>query len=157
MQGPVGSPTVVERSRVDLIGADVPRQPFHAAKGLSRREAERLVGWVETASHALAADVLADLVARHGIIAVGVTLGSGRRPPDDMGRVLASHAAQHSAEGWLYRDALLEAAHERGLTAVGVPEPDLDEPWAAALGRGLGPPWAKDQKLAACVAHRALK
>jgi hypothetical protein len=158
LEGPVDRLTVVDRiKRVAILPDDLPRQPFHAAEGKDRAAAEQILAEVEEAARAWSRKLLETLRHAHGITAVGVTLGSGRRPPDDMGRILAVHAMQHSAEGWLYRDALLDAAADLGLAAVGAVESELDEVWATALGRGLGPPWAKDQKLAAAVAREALR
>jgi hypothetical protein len=156
LTGPPANATVLARQRVDLLLPDHEGPPFHTAAGRSRDDAERLIGRYEAAARDMATTALAAAVEEHGVGGVGVCLGSGRRPPEDLGRVLAVHAMQHSAEGWLYRDAVLDAAAELGLPTTGAPDADLDEAWATALGKGLGPPWAKDQKLAAAVAREAL-
>jgi hypothetical protein len=76
----------------------------------------------------------------------------------------------HGAEGWLFREALIEASQQCGLTTVGVPEIALPARVAAALGtpggdvsafvqelgRDHGPPWGRDQKAATMAALVAL-
>ena len=77
--------------------------------------------------------------------------------------MLASHARIHTADGEHFRKALSKAAARLGLPVDGVPEKeiwtraaeDLATPIADlerlvnAIGKTVGPPWTKDQKLAA--------
>jgi hypothetical protein len=84
-------------------------------------------------------------------------IGKPRNLPDDIDRILASHALLHAAEGALFERALVEAAAEVGMpaalydpAAIVVSEP-LD-----GLRATLGPPWQKDHKLAAAAALAAL-
>jgi hypothetical protein len=114
---------------------------------------------------------LAASVRAHGyeLVASGVVLGGGR-PDFTLSQALSTHAAMHGAEGWLFREALIEASQECGLKATGVPERDLPARAAAALGRSesvvgellqqlgrdQGPPWGRDQKAAALAALVAL-
>ena len=93
------------------------------------------------------------------------SFGMGPRPPD-LSTVLRSHLLLHAAEGELYSEALADAAHAAGLPMVRYATKDVAAETAAALdcspatvaeiaaklGRGLGPPWAKDQKEAAMAA-----
>ena len=76
----------------------------------------------------------------------------------------------HGAEGWLFREALIEASQRCGLEVTGVPERDLPARAAAALGRlesgvgkllqqlggGQGSLWGRDQKAATLAALVAL-
>jgi hypothetical protein len=97
-------------------------------------------------------------------------LGGGR-PDFTLSQALSTHAAMHGAEGWLFREALIEASQECGLRVTGVPERDLPARAAAALGRsesvvgellqqlgrGQGAPWGRDQKTGALAALVALR
>ena len=87
-------------------------------------------------------------------------------PPKSLAAILRSHTALHAAEGELYRDVLLGAAQAGGLDVHAVPEDDAPAVAAgvlgttadqanrlvAELGKPLGPPWSKDQKIAALLA-----
>jgi hypothetical protein len=85
--------------------------------------------------------------------------------------VLSVHFRMHKAEGVLFPDALSRAAEVLKLRSVTIREKDLAEvaqrslgrsngklmDEIAALGRAVGPPWGKDQKLASIAAMVALK
>jgi hypothetical protein len=87
-----------------------------------------------------------------------VVLGSGKALPG-LDKILASHALIHTAEGEMFREALVWAANELGLAVTGVPAKGLD---AVALkridsfGKLIGPPWTEDQKYATVAALMAL-
>jgi hypothetical protein len=80
--------------------------------------------------------------------------------------ILAVHFRMHRAEGALFRDALVRATEQCGLSLVPIPEKLLakhaEQTLAipiselakeiAALGKAVGPPWGKDQKDAALAA-----
>jgi hypothetical protein len=169
-----GGPRVVERRRLRLCDPDLPRQAYHAAVGLPLDEARELVVSVEQSAVASAKAELADLVGElraggHRVVAVGIPVVA-TQVPDDLATILGSHPLLHAAEGELYREALAEAADAASLTAVrfmakgvlaetaaslGIGEAALTDR-LAALGRGLGPPWAADQKHAAAAALLAL-
>ncbi|HEV8573686.1 MAG TPA: hypothetical protein VGR43_03160 [Dehalococcoidia bacterium] len=172
--GSANAPVVIERTRVLLTSAPLPREPYHEAK---RREPE-LAGKIVTAAaeeaRALAAEAitgLANSVGAQGyeLIASGIVL-SGTRPGFTLSQALSTHAAMHGAEGWLFREALIDASRKCGLRTTGVGERDLLGRAASAfvtsedsvsalvqrLGRGLGSPWGKDQKAAATAALVAL-
>ena len=165
-------PAVLDRRRVLLCDPELPRQVYHAAVGLDLDEARALVVGVERSAAACAerelAGIVADLsVAGHRICGVGVAVGASQ-VPEELAVVLGSHPLLHAAEGELYREALADAAEAAGLPVVrftsrnllaqaesAVGRPIVDT--LAGLGRGLGPPWAKDQKEAAAAALLALR
>jgi hypothetical protein len=122
----------------------------------------------------LGAEAITRLVASaetHGyeLVAGGVVLGGGG-PGMTVAQALSSHATMHGAEGWLFREALIEASQQCGLRITTVSERDLlarasempgTSPNNASalvqqLGLGLGAPWGKDQKTAAMAAIAAL-
>jgi hypothetical protein len=171
---PVSSPSVIERCRLLLTSGPLPCEPYHWAKRREGTEAREIVDGAAVEARKLAAAAIADLaksVAASGfeLIAGGVVTGRGR-PDFTFQQALATHAAMHNAEGWLFREALLQAGQQRGLsmtaaqpdaayaeaaTAAGIGAADM-EARIMELGTGLGPPWGKDEKLSSAAAWLAL-
>jgi hypothetical protein len=99
----------------------------------------------------------------------GLVLASGRKLPE-LPQILASHALIHTADGELFRRAILQASADNGLASATIKEREvLDEAARvlrikpndltrriAELGRPLGAPWSHDEKLASLVAWLAL-
>jgi hypothetical protein len=162
-------PVLVDRRRCELVGPDVPRQPYHAAQGLSDEVATVLVDHVSTAAAHGARDALTSVLSdldRDEVVAV-VLRGPGGRPlPGTVAGVLASHSAMHAAEGQLYRDALAAAAADLGLEPAVFERRGVDARAAARrgvsaaalaallteLGARCGPPWRVEHKEAAGAA-----
>ncbi|HEU5060794.1 MAG TPA: hypothetical protein VFU21_29895 [Kofleriaceae bacterium] len=148
----VGGPraTVLAREHVVLADSDYGRFVYHAARETpafaremvkeSRQVAERRA---RKARRGLVA-ALAD----HEVVAVALPPARRALPPLD--KILASHSLVHSAEGELFRAALVTAAGKVGLAVVEVA--------AGALPpvKVSGPPWGKDQRTAAALAWGAL-
>lgn len=170
------APVVLERSRVDLAASrDVESaQVFHAAADLALPAARKLIDRASSeAEHRARAAIdgaCAALAAvGHRVVAVGVVLGSGRLP-DALEAILKSHPLIHTAEGELYRSALMRAGEARGLSVTGVAgkqllaraalvlavDADQLRRQLGELGRAIGKPWAQDQKESALVAWLAL-
>ncbi|MFL6662000.1 MAG: hypothetical protein ACJ8G7_07455 [Rhizobacter sp.] len=165
-----GSLHLVERSRIALV--DEPddawaRQPYHAAEPLPRDDAVALVQRGIRSAHAVALRETRRLLdrlrsARHEVSACGVIVG---RPMPDWTteQILAVHIRMHQAEGALFPDALAQAAAACGLAVVRLADKDAEAQAApfmaevAALGRSAGPPWGRDQKVAALAALLALQ
>ena len=155
---PASSPSVLARRRIELVGESLPRQPYHAIveSALSMREACALIARVEKMSAAAAAAATEAALREFAVAAVGV-VGRNRSVPDDLERILASHALLHAAEGQMFELALVDSATQLDLP-VSVLEPgriavrhDLQ-----LMGKVLGPPWQKDHQLAAAAALAAL-
>jgi hypothetical protein len=103
-------------------------------------------------------------------IAAGGVCGKEPRPLGALAAILASHALIHAAEGEMFRQVLRDAAADRKIAFADVPERDAEARCAqavglpaealrthlAALGRAAGPPWTKDQKVAALIAWACL-
>lgn len=139
------------------------KQPYHAAAGLPLRQAECLVQSAIESSRGLALEAIQAAMRalgarKHEVVGCGLTLASGKSLPD-LARVLASHALIHTAEGELFRQALIWSAQECGLPVTCVKEKELD-PSALqrldSLGKLIGPPWTQDQKYAAAAAFLEL-
>ena len=175
--GPAEAPVVLDRRRIALSGAGIPKQPYHAAENLALEKArDRIRLWV-SGSRRLAVQAFREVVGKlqkdgHEVVGCGLLLASGR-PLPPLAAVLASHALIHTADGEHFRAAIVFAAGRSKLPVMAVREKDV---WALGcgergatigrlqkeireLGRPLGPPWTQDQKLAALVAgivlHRA--
>ena len=163
--GTLDAPRVLDRRRIVIADADVPgaRQPYHAAAGLPFTAAEALVRNAVESSRALAAEAIAaavkSLESRGCEVAACAVLMGSAKPLQELGRILSSHALIHTAEGHMFRDALLFGAQNRGLWVEGIPEKELDRASLKridSLGRLLGPPWTQDQKYATLAALIAL-
>jgi hypothetical protein len=163
--GSAGEPHVVDRRRVVIADPELAgsKQPYHAAAELPFPRAKNAVQRVIHSSRGLALEAIEAALAglgakQHEVAACGVVLASGK-PLPELGKILASHALIHTAEGELFRDVLVWAAKERGLKVAGVREKDINLaslPGIDSLGRLVGPPWTLDQKYATAVALHAL-
>jgi hypothetical protein len=146
-----------------------PSAPPHWVGGLTPD------GWFSSRSAAAAAaSAIKAVVAKldesgRSLAGVGLVAGD-RRVPDELSRILASHALLHAAEGELYERAVIEASSRAGLrvttlapknviddaaTAMSMKTADLGTRLTAA-GKTVGPPWQKDHREAAAVALVAL-
>jgi predicted NBD/HSP70 family sugar kinase len=164
--GPADAPRILDRRRIIIADPRVPhsKQPYHAAAELVFAKAEALVRSAIDSSQNLAAEALA-LAERmlraqgHVVAGCAIVLGSGR-PLPELRSILASHALIHTAEGEMFRDALLKGAVQCGIPATGIREKDLDPALlarAASLGKVIGPPWTVDQKQATAAALMSLR
>ena len=174
--GTRGQVVVVDRRRIELgdPSAPGPKQPYHEAEGKPLAQAKRIVDRFadDAGRRALEAlrCVLVDLRARgHEVVGCGL-LTASNKPLPQLGSILASHALIHTADGELFRDALAGAAKKCRVPLARVRERELAQSAANALrasgetlqrrvgelGRGLGPPWTQDQKLAALAAWMCL-
>jgi hypothetical protein len=174
VKGSQDDPAVLLRRRVELMEPGLPAPAYHAAAELAAAEAEELVKRVTAAAAAAAHEQLArlrDELTAQGDPLTGVGIvAEPRAIPDDVQRVLASHALMHSAEGDIYREALAEAADDLELKPVQVAAkrlslvaenelglgPDEQQSLLTRLGRELGSPWRIDHKQATLVALLAL-
>jgi hypothetical protein len=172
-----GAPRVLVRERVQLVETFTYhfRQPYHTAEKLPLGEARKFVALVEAEARRLAQRAIHKLqgdLERQGIRATrcSLLLASGK-PLPNLQNILASHALIHTADGELFREALLYAAKRSGLATVKIRERELleigqqalrAEPTAlvhrlAELGRPLGSPWSQDEKFATLAAWLALR
>jgi hypothetical protein len=167
-----GTIEVVERRRLTVIpsGTAGVKQPYHFAKTLALSEAEKFLGNCFAASKDLALMAIREVVSelsgrQYRVVASAVLLASGRALPP-LEKILASHAAIHTAEGEFFRDVFSKACRELSLSVTGFRERDLDQclhavfgkaatkltQQVSTLGKSLGPPWTTDQKNAALAA-----
>ena len=169
-------PVVCDRRTIVLADSSIPgsKQPFHTAEPMPLPKAKAFLKTCEQRCHALAVEQARDILKTwqhrgREIVACGLIASSGRVPPS-VEQILASHAAIHSAEGELYRDAIAHACDHLRLPLLRIKQKEIFSAASAALGkstpqiqstllamgRDCGPPWAEDQKLAALAAWVAL-
>jgi hypothetical protein len=176
LSGPLRSPSVIDRRRVELADRAVAGfpQPYHAAEPLEFEAAERLIGRCVESAGMLAREAMDEIVqdlrgVGYQVRGAGLLLASGRPLPPLAG-ILASHALIHSAEGELFRDAITNACRHGSLPVTKVKEKeafaraeeilslsaDAIQRHLLEIGRAIGPPWRQDEKLAALAAWLAL-
>jgi hypothetical protein len=171
-----GVPAILARQQLHLVETFTYefRQPYHTGEKMPLDEARAFISRVETKAKSLAYRAIRDLqkglqAQGYRLTRCGLVLASGR-PLPNLPRILASHALIHTADGELFREALLHASARCGLAGRTVKERELLNkasrvlrltPSAltrriADLGRPLGAPWSQDEKLALLVAWLAL-
>jgi hypothetical protein len=165
VSGKAAQPQVLGRRRLVLVEGRMPRQPYHYVEEMGVEKARSLLdGWQKTVLR-LARGELKEMTADHDVSGIAILLSSGR-PLPELGKILASHALIHSAEGEFYRDALRAAGEALSLTVFGVKEKELfasasqqlkssPEKLKAQLDsfkQSVGTPWTADEKLATLAA-----
>jgi hypothetical protein len=169
-------PELLARRRVHLVRtfSYEYRQPYHTAAKLAPDEGRAFVSHAKSEARALALRALRDLKVElekqdYSLERSGLLLASGR-PLPALEKILASHSLIHTADGELFREALLYAAARCGLAPLTIKERELVDSASKALrsrpanltrrvaelGRGIGPPWSQDEKLASLVAWLAI-
>ncbi len=174
--GPPHVPAVIDRRRIEIADPEIPgsKQPFHAAEGWPLTKAEEYLRQCILKSKLLARRAVSAVVAGlreqgHDVVGCGILAASGR-PLTTLAATLASHALIHTAEGELFRNALIEAGehcalavtkvserelYARGVADLGLPVQELRSR-ITDLGRPLGPPWSQDEKHAALIGWMVL-
>jgi len=168
-----GDGTLLDRRRVELVDANLPKIPHHSeGQALPLEEAVALVERVRVSAerHAkLALDAVAMTVP--GRI-LGVALRQCPELPPTVAERIKDYRAQNVADWVMYRKALAAAAEARGwdvhwydakkvldASREALRIADLDA-YFLQLRRSIGPPWGKDHKVAmaaAIVAARACR
>ena len=171
-----GVPCVLARQKVHLVETFIYkfRQPYHTAKGMAPDEGRAFVAQVQATARRLAYRAIRDLqdslqAQGYRLTRCGLVLASGR-PLPQLAQILASHALIHTADGELFRGAILHASGRCGFGSATVKEKELLSEASrslrlnpdgltrriADLGREIGPPWSQDEKFASLVAWMAL-
>ena len=172
-----GFPMVLLRSRPHLVKtfSFTFRQPYHAAQNASAREAPGIIARSRREARGLAFQAIRTVKENlqeqgYALTHSGLLLASGR-PLPTLPQILKSHAMIHTADGELFREALLHGSKRCGLEAYAARERELLDMSSKALrmppeaimrrltslGAGLGPPWTTDEKLAALIAWLSLR
>jgi hypothetical protein len=171
-----GRPAVLARERVHLVEtfSYTFRQPYHTAEKMALEEGRAFISGVRGEARRLAQAAIRRLqseIPRQGfkLVRCGLLLASGR-PLPALEKVLASHALIHTADGELFREAILHASERCGLREFTIKDKELLDVAgrtfrvkptdllrrATELGRPIGAPWSQDEKFATLVAWLAL-
>jgi hypothetical protein len=171
-----GAPIVLARQRVHLVETFTYefRQPYHTAEKMLAGQAREFIARMQAEARRLAYRAIGELASRtqeQGVklTRCGLLLASGR-PLPELEKILASHALIHTADGELFREALLHASARCGLKEFTIKEKELLDRGGQALrakpnelmlrvaelGRALGSPWTQDEKFATLAAWLAL-
>jgi hypothetical protein len=172
-----GAPVVLARERVHLVETFTYefRQPYHTAEKMLQGQAGEFIERVRDEARRLAHRAIQGLqseLQKQGLAvkSCGLLLASGR-PLPALEKILASHALIHTADGELFREALLHASARCGLRDSRIKEKELLERAGQVLrlksdglmrrvtelGKSLGAPWSQDEKFATLAAWLALK
>jgi hypothetical protein len=171
-----GSPVVLLRQRVNLVETFTYefRQPYHTAEKMLTGQAREFVSRMQAEARLLACRAIRELqsdLQKQGLklTRCGLVLASGR-PLPGLEEILASHALIHTADGELFREAILHASNRCGLHDFKIKERELLDcagkvfrlksaelmGRATELGRPFGSPWSQDEKFATLAAWLAL-
>jgi hypothetical protein len=172
LAGPVATPRVLDRCRVELSDKEVPQsqQPYHGAMGKLEENTATIRARTRVVERAARTSV-AQLLDRyktmgHSAQRAGLVVGSEIDPAS----IANPHIRAHALEGRLFRTVLQEALETHGLSCavhverhafasatpiLGLGEEDL-KPALAGLGQSFGGPWRAEEKLASLAAWIAL-
>jgi hypothetical protein len=173
LAGPVGSPRVLDRRRIELSDPSVPDtiQPYHAGLHAERTDAgtvEQLTRLVaHSAQQELAGLVRAYRAMGHRPTRIGIVVGSTIDPAT----IANPHIRAHAQEGRLFRTVVETAAKRLGIASAVLVERELYataartlggspgrlQRAATDLGRTVGRPWAAPEKTAVVAAWLALR
>jgi hypothetical protein len=171
-----GSPSVVAKQRPHLVEtfSYTFRQPYHTAEKMPLGEAQKFVARVQEEARRLAYRAIRGLQSdseAQGIkLTRGCLLRASGRPLPALEKILASHALIHTADGDLFREAILHACARCGLRTESIREKELLDCARQALhlqpaqflhrvtelGKPFGSPWSQDEKFAVLAAWLAL-
>lgn len=170
-----GAPTVLARQRVHLVDTFTYefRQPYHTAEKMLLGQAREFISRMQAEARRLAYHAIRELESRTReqetkLTRCGLLLASGR-PLPNLEKILASHALIHTADGELFREAILHASGCCGLRDFTVKDRELLDHAGKAfrlkstallrrvteLGRPFGAPWSQDEKFATLMAWLA--
>ena len=152
---------VIDRRRIELVEPGLPSIPHHhEAQKLPLAEAVTLVERVRASAQLCAQRALAELPPSTKVIAIR------KRPklPPSIAERITNTWAQNRADWVMYRDVIAEAAQARGWLVSEYDTKTVLSEAAQLLGvddisgfmnevrKSLGPPWAKDHRLAMAAA-----
>jgi hypothetical protein len=172
-----GAPVVLARRRVHLVETFTYefRQPYHTAQKMLGAQASEFISRMRAEARRLAYRAVRELESRTQeqglkLTRCGLLLASGR-PLPALDKILASHALIHTADGELFREALLHASARCGLRDFRIKDKELLDRAGKVfrlksadllgriteLGRPFGSPWSQDEKFATLAAWLALR
>lgn len=172
-----GAPAILSRRRPHLVEtySYTFRQPYHTAAKMAGGEAGDFVLKVRNEARKLAFEAIRGAEEQAGELGFKVRkcalLEASGRPLPELQKILASHALIHTADGELFREALLHAGARRKLAITRIRDRELLSEGSKVLhtkvevllrklrllGKSVGSPWSQDEKFATLAAWVALK
>ena len=172
-----GAPVVLDRKRAHLVKmfSYTFRQPYHTAEKMPLAEARKFVAQVQAEARELAYRAVHEMQSSLENLKIKLTRGnlllSSGRPLPDLEKILASHALIHTADGELFREAIVHGCARCGVKMESIKERALLEDAGAALhlkttelmcrvtelGKPFGSPWSQDEKFATLAAWLVLR
>ena len=168
-------PAVIDRRRVTLIEAGLPRMPYHHDTiGMPEDEANALIARVRQSIAVCTARAVQDLVTNlapaYAIVALAIREPAFAELPGTVAAVWQSYRLQCAADGILYQLALCRAARDLGLqvhpcrrgeemalaAARLEVRPEDIESFTNRTGRPSGPPWTQEHRRAYAAGIAAL-
>jgi hypothetical protein len=170
-------PRVLWRGRPHLVDTFTYefRQPYHTAEKMPLELAGSFISRMDSEAVALAEQTIASVKAELGkqgyeLRTFALLLASGKALPS-LDMIIASHALIHTADGELFRAAVVYAGKQSGLAAFSIKDRELLATASTvlkvtpkrlsakltALGKPQGSPWSQDEKFAALAAWLALR
>src|SRR5712664_80874 len=126
-----GAPVILARQRVHLVDTFTYefRQPYHTAEKMLLGQAREFISRMQAEARRLAYRAMRELESRtpeQGVklTRCGLLLSSGK-PLPTLEKILASHALIHTADGELFREAILQASARCGLRDFRIREKEL--------------------------------
>ena len=157
--------TFLDRRRITLIDPELPTLPHHhEAQKLPLDHAVDLIERVRSSAHRHARQGLDAVANAVGAPIDAISLRALPRLPVTTAERIHSYWAQTRADSVMYREALAAAAESRGWsvhwydakTVIGAAATALNveslDAHFAGVRKSIGPPWGKDQRLAAAGA-----
>jgi hypothetical protein len=165
-----GDGTLLDRRRVELVDADLPKIPHHSeGQGLPLDEAVALVERVRASAERHAKIVLEAIAMTVPGRIRGVALRQCPALPPTIAERIQNYRAQNVADWVMYRKALAGAAEARGwavcwydakkvldAASESLRIKDLDAQ-LFQMRKSIGPPWSKDHKVAMAAAIVAFR
>jgi hypothetical protein len=171
-----GAPSVLVRQRPHLVEtfSYAFRQPYHTAEKMPLDEARQFIARVDGEAKRLAYGAIRELQSELEkldiqLASCGLLAASGR-PLPELEKILVSHSLIHTADGELFREAIVHACARCGVRAERIKEKELLEQAKTALrlqaaalmrrvtelGKPHGSPWSQDEKFATLAAWLTL-
>ncbi|HWG39004.1 MAG TPA: hypothetical protein VN658_00540 [Candidatus Acidoferrales bacterium] len=170
--GAQGKEEVLLRRRLVIIDSKMSgaAQPYHYVVKKEIHTAETYLNRCVAESGQLAfksfTRISAELHEEGFMLKAAVVLLSSARPLPNLEAILSSHALIHTAEGEFFRQVFRGAFEQMNIPVTGIRTCDLNgralktfakvapdiQKRIDGMGRSLGPPWTKDEKVAALAA-----
>ena len=160
--------TLVDRRRVELVDASLPKLPHHHdARELPVEEAVALVERVRRSAEGCSKERLEELATAVPIRIDRIALRVRQPLPTTVAERISNYRASNVADWVMYREALATAATARGWLVHWFDPKHVVADAARALdvkslddllektGAAVGPPWQKDHRLAMAAAISA--